>query len=124
MALPTLLFYIGDTLDGIINLRTTDASTGATSPFVIEAGSVVEVLFPPADPLLPVVLSTANPGEISIIDANLATILISGPASKSLLMKEGKKQSLDCVVTQGVSGKIQTFQYTGLVTVAKRANPE
>lgn len=121
MSVTKSLIYRGDTFKGVINLRLKDScDSNKVNPFAIEAGSVVEVRFPGATS--PVVLSTANVGEISILDTGLSTISYEGSPAKSVLLKKASDQSITVVVTQGVSTEVYTFENSKAVDIKDRAN--
>ena len=110
----------GDTIDEVVQLRIINKATDVPNSFVIEAGSDIDLRFP--GEVSTVVLSTSNVGEISIIDANIASISFNMSPVKSALLKTGKSQSIDVIVTQGISGKIQTATMSKILTVVDRAN--
>ncbi len=110
----------GDTIDEVVQLRIVNKATEVPNSFVIETGSDIELRFPGETST--VVLSTANVGEITIIDANIAAISFTMQPAKSDLLKLGKSQSIDVVVTQGISGKVQTATMSKVLTVVDRAN--
>ena len=112
------LIYKGDTFKGVINLRLKDAcDPNKVSPFPIETGSTIEIRFPGG-----VVLSTANVGEITVVDAALSVLSYEGDPTKSANLKVGVDQSLTVVVTQGISTEVYTFQQDKFLTVKVRAN--
>lgn len=109
MAKATRKIYRGDTFKGVINLRLKDScDANKVNPFAIEAGSVIEIRFKGATSV--VVLSTANVGEVTILDANLSTISYEGAPAKSLLLKTGDDMTTTVVVTQGISTEVYTFE--------------
>lgn len=113
--------YKGDTFKGTINLRLKDAyDSNKVNPFPIEAGSTIEVRFPGTTST--VVLSTANVGEITIVDTDLSTIAYEGSQVKSALLKKNTDQAITVVVTQGVSGETYTFELTKILDIKDRAN--
>lgn len=113
--------YQGDSFSDTFQLRTQNAQdTALINPFVIEAGSVVQVNFPGS--VSSVILSTDD-GTVSIVDANLSTIEYSGPASASFDLKIGTAQPVDVIVVGGITGTTTTFQSNKYITVAARANP-
>lgn len=115
------LIYRGDTFKGVISLRLKDSCDAAkVNPFVLEAGSTIEVRFPGTTST--VVLSTANAGEITILDAALSSVAFEGSSAKSLLMKKVVDASLTIVVTQGVSGEVFTFEKEKFLTIKDRSN--
>jgi hypothetical protein len=113
--------YRGDTFKGVINLRLKDScDESKVNPFVIEAGSTVEIRFP--GQTATVVLSTSTPGEVTIVDASLSTIAFEGSPAKSTLLKKIADAAITVVVTQGVSGEIFTFEKTKYLTIKDRSN--
>ena len=120
MAAKTTI-YRGDTFKGTINLRLKDSyDANKVNPFAIEAGSTIEVRFPGTTS--PVVLSTANVGEISILDTDLSTITYEGSQVKSALLKKSVDQAITVVVTQGVSTETYTFELSKILDIKDRAN--
>jgi hypothetical protein len=121
MSTTKATIYKGDTFKGVINLRLRDScDADKVNPFVIEAGSTIEIRFPGTS--APVVLSTANVGEINILDTNLSTLSYEGAPAKSALMKTGNSQAITVVVTQGVSTEVYTFQMEKFIDIKVRAN--
>jgi hypothetical protein len=115
------LVYRGDTFKGVINLRLRDSlDKYKVNPFVIEAGSTIEVRFP--GQTSPVVLSSTIPGEITILDTTLSSFSFEGSPTKSLLLKKISDSSVTVVVTQGVSGEIFTFEKERFLTIKDRSN--
>lgn len=113
--------YRGDTFKGVINLRAKDCcDENKVNPYVIEAGSLVEIRFPGATST--VVLSTANVGEVTIVDSALSTISYEGSQAKSALLKKGDNQTITVVVTQGVSTEKYTFELAKALDIKDRAN--
>lgn len=114
------IIYIGGSFTDVLQLRTQNPTIPSLiNPFLIETGSLVEVLFPND-----VVLSTANVGEVTVNDANLSTITYLGdPAKSALFTPSGKNLSpLDVRVTQGISGEVVYFEATGVLNIIKPAN--
>lgn len=121
MATAKTTIYKGDTFKGTINLRLKDSyDSNKVNPFPIEVGSTIEVRFPGTTS--PVVLSTANVGEVSIVDAALSTIAYEGSQVKSALLKKATDQAITVVVTQGVSTETYTFELTKILDIKDRAN--
>lgn len=113
--------YRGDTFEATLQLRLVDSETKISNPFPIPVGATVELIFPPADANIPVILSTANSGEITIVDADASTVSYKGDPSKSLLMAVNKNQSIDCrVITTG--GDIMTTTKAKILTVEDYPN--
>lgn len=113
--------YRGDTFKGTVNLRLKDSyDSTKINPFIIEVGSTVEVRFPGTSST--VVLSTATPGEVTIVDSDLSTITYEGSQVKSALLKKATDQAITVVVTQGVSGETYTFELTKILDIKDRAN--
>lgn len=114
-----LKIYRGDTFQGTINLRVTDpVDATRENPYPIAVGSTIQIKFPGTPS---VVLSTANVGEVTVVDAALSTISFSGAPAKSLLMDLGTNQTLTLVHTDP-TGKVTTFERTKSLDVVDRAN--
>lgn len=121
MATAKTTIYKGDTFKGTINLRLKDScDPNKVNPFPIELGSTIEIRFPGATS--PVVLSTANAGEITIVDTNLSAIAYEGSQAKSALLKKATDQAITVVVTQGISTETYTFELTKILDIKDRAN--
>lgn len=121
MALSKTTIYRGDTFKGTVNLRLKDScDPNKVNPFALEVGSTIEVRFPGATST--VVLSTANVGEVTILDSDLSTFTYEGSPTKSLLLKKGIDLSLTVVVTQGVSTEVFTFENAKFLDIKDRAN--
>lgn len=124
-----LTYFRGDTLKGNVTLRQSDPSDSTkTNPFSIPVGATVEVHFP-ADPTLAplgVVASTANAGEVSIINATLGqfSFKLSAAKSANLKMDAVNKQPLDVVVTDtsATPNEVTTFEGVKLLKIKDRAN--
>lgn len=120
--------FLGQTVRGIVNLRTLDPATGAINPYVIQTGAVINLNFPGASTTTPgtqgssVVLSTANSGEIGIITANGAQISFAMPPAKSLLLFVTKTAAVDCVITN-TDGSVDIFEAVKVYNIASQANP-
>lgn len=110
--------YIGASFSDTLGLRTKNPNiTNLYNPFVIEVGSVVEVLFPNG-----VILSTANIGEVTIDDANLSTISYLGSPAQSLTFTAADNLAIDVRVTQGISGKVEFFESLKALDIIAPAN--
>jgi hypothetical protein len=116
----------GATVKGKVNLRTKpDQFSASEFPYAIPVGSTIEVKFP-ADPVLSpsspsVVLSTANIGEITIIDATTSQIAFIMPPAKSLLLLMSKNAAVDCVITD-VSLNVDIFEQVKVFNIEDPAN--
>lgn len=110
---------IGDDFSGIIQLRLKAA--GVINPAPITGYTKIEIHFPAFDATSPVILSTVNSGEITVVDANLSTLSFSGSAAKSLLLNAGNSQKLDTIVTDS-TGKQKTYTTAEIVFIENRAN--
>jgi predicted Fe-Mo cluster-binding NifX family protein len=87
----------GQTVKGKINLRSRpDQNSPSEFPYAIPVGALVELKFAGSPS---VVLSTANVGEITIIDQTGSQISFNMPASKSALLTVEKNSAVDCVIT-------------------------
>jgi septal ring-binding cell division protein DamX len=115
-----LNLIIGDTMTGTLQLR--KQANGITNPYPIQDGAIVEIHFPPFDSSAPVVLSTANEGELTIADATLSTISFVGSITKSLLLNPGQLQKLDLVITN-TDGTQSTLTTAPVVNICPRTNP-
>ena len=110
----------GDTFTGSVTLRQKDSCDPTKQNVVpITISDTIELNFPGETST--VVLSSANPGEITITDANGSFTYLGDP-TKSLLLKLGTSQSLDCIVTLS-TGEVTTFELTKILDVKDRANP-
>lgn len=118
MALP--IIYRGQTVSGKIELRTKDACIAdLENPFVIPTGSTVEVIFPGTT--TPVHLSTATPGEVTIVDANLSTITFEMTPTKSALLKVITNGAANVKVTT-LTGKVTIFEKVKAFNIVDPAN--
>lgn len=105
MMTPALI-YKGYVFSGSISLKMSDGTSPENIfPYPIQVGAEVRVVLPPADTLVPVVLSTLTPlpspfvgNEVTITDMTEGQITFTCPASKSLLMALGNNLSLDVIV--------------------------
>jgi hypothetical protein len=121
MSSSEYLVYRGDTFKGVVNLRLKDSlDKYKVNPFIIESGSTIQVRFPGTASA--VILSSVNPGEITILDSNLSSFSFEGSPTKSLLLKKMEGASITVVVTQGVSGEVFTFEKEEFLTIKDRAN--
>lgn len=95
--------YRGSTVRGKIQLRQKDSvNPDLENQYIIPVGALIEVKFP--GEVSTVVLSTANVGEISIVDSQQATIAFVMTPAKSLLLKLSDAEAdqlaaVDVVVT-------------------------
>jgi hypothetical protein len=112
--------YRGDTFTGVIQLRQR-SETGITGPYVITPSSVIEVHFPAENSGSPVILSTANSGEITIADSALSTIVYKGSPAKSLLLKLGEEQDIQVEITTPTL-EVTTFVKEAVLQVLDRPN--
>lgn len=112
------IIYIGSTFEDTLQLRLQNASDPTLiNPFAIETGSVVQVLFPGG-----VILSSANVGEVTIIDTDLSTIRYMGTPAQSASLTVGDNQTIDVKVTQGISTKVFIFQLAKALNIITPAN--
>jgi hypothetical protein len=122
MATPIKIFR-GDTFSGVVTLRVLDSCDGAKqNPYPIVANSLIEVHFPGISPAPSVVLSTANPGEITIINAADGSFSYKGSPAKSALINKANLQPMTVVVTTP-GGTVTTWQLEKILNVYDRANP-
>jgi len=119
MACKKIEITKGDTFQGVLQLR--KSVNGVVNPYVIPTGATVAVHFPAFDASSPVILSTANVGEVTIVDQNLSTISYLGSTTKSALLNPGKMQKIDIVITE-LSGKQFTLTSEAIVYIEDRAN--
>ena len=115
-----LTIFRGDTPKGTINLFTVDPNSGLAIVYSIPTGSTIEVRWPGETST--VVLSTANVGEVTILNAAEGQFAYSMSSVKSLLLKLGDNQPLDVVVST-LAGDIYTAERVKVVKIADRANP-
>ena len=109
----------GDDFTGTFQLRIN--SGGIVNPAPIAGYEKIEIHWPAFDPSQPVILSTANLAEITVVDSALSTIAYSGAAAKSALMNAGPSQKVDIVVTDS-TGKQKTYTTAEIVFISQRAN--
>jgi hypothetical protein len=119
--------YLGQTLKGIINLRTIDPTTGAVNPYVIQSGAVIQLKFPGAGagPGLQgtsVVLSTANSGEITIVSSTASQITFSMSPTKSNLLFVTTSAAVDCIITN-TDGSEDIFEAASVYNIQAIKNP-
>lgn len=117
--------FRGDGFTGSITLRLIDACNPAQQDvYPITGLDLIEVHFPGISPAPSVVLSSANPGEVTITDPN-GTFTYAGTSVKSDLMNlsvNGVKQPLTIVVTPS-GGEPKTFEIPKYLNIVDRANP-
>lgn len=116
--------YRKDTIRGRLQLRTKNQiNPDLEDNFPIPVGALVEVTLP-GESGTSVVLSTANTGEIDIVDADLSTVDFTCPIAKSELLLVGDA-ALDCIVTDvnQTPNVVTTFQRAKVLRIADRANP-
>lgn len=124
MATVNVVFR-GDTLKGNITLRqqTDPNDPQSIKPYPVPTGAKIEIHFPAAASTSPVVLSTANAGEVTVLSAIDGQLTFKGAPAKSLLLAIGDKQGLDIVVTDTAgSGDVTTFEQLKVLTVKDRVN--
>lgn len=118
MALP--IIYRGQTVSGKIELRTKDfCISDLENPFPIPTGSLVEIIFPGAT--APVILSTANSGEVTVSDALLSTITFEMTPTKSLLLKVIDNGVVNLRVTS-LTNKVTIFEKIKAFKIVDIAN--
>lgn len=121
------LIYRGQTFQGRINLKQNDGiDPNNIFPYIILGGSVVEVHFP-ADPNAPnsgapVILSTANVGEINVDQPTLGSFLFTGSPTKSLNLEVGSRLSVDVKITEP-GGDVRIFEKQKVLTIKDTDNP-
>lgn len=116
-----ITIFRGDTFQGTITLRVIDACDSTKqNPFVLDPLDTIAVYFPGT--ASSVILSSATPGEITILDAALGKFSYKGDPVKSALLKLGTAQALDVVYTTA-AGDVTTFEKVKIVEVKDRANP-
>lgn len=119
--------YRGDVIEGRFQLRLTSQSNPLVQlPYVLPVSRLIELRFPGGTAAAPVsvVLSTLTAGEITIDDANAATISFKMPAAKSLLLQVTKNAAVDCVVTDTgpTPNEPLTFEKVKVYAFQDRAN--
>lgn len=114
-----ITIFRGSTFTGSVTLRLTDpCNSDQQNPVPIDGTDVIQLKFPGITSGAPVILSTANSGEITITDAN-GTFSYKGSATKSLLLglsAAAAAGALDCIVTR-TSGVILIFEQLKLLIV-------
>lgn len=115
-----LTIFRGDTPRGQINLYQQDPDSGLSKVYSIPVGSQIDIHFP--GETATVVLSTANVGEVTILDAANGQITFAMSSAKSLLLAVGDNQALDTIVTTP-SSEIFTAERSKVVKIQDRANP-
>lgn len=121
MAAPIKIFR-GDTFEGKVTLRLLDAcETNKQDYFVIPSGATIQVFLPGISPAPSVILSTATPGEITILNAAEGSFKYKGGPSKSVLLNKGANQAITAVIT-ALDGTVTTFQVEKILNVYDRAN--
>jgi hypothetical protein len=121
------IVYRGQTLTGTVNLRISDASSGVEFPYAIPTGSTIVINFPgiivPTPPATStsVELSTANSGEVSIVDATQSKIAFNMSPTKSLLLALNSNADVDVIVT-APSGKVDIFELVNIYNIVDYAN--
>ena len=97
------LIIRGQTFKGAVSLKQDDGCNPQNVfPYVLAATDVIEVHFPQDKDLaipVPVILSTTNVGEITIVSLPLGQFTYVGAPAKSLLLGIGKNLSIDIKVT-------------------------
>lgn len=114
-----LNIFRGDTPKGSVNLYSKDPVTGISVAYSIPTGALIEFFFP-GDPTT-VILSTANVGEVTIINAVNGNVGFAMSAIKSAVLKLGANQALDCRVTT-LTGDILTAERVKVLKIVDRAN--
>lgn len=117
-----LFITIGDDATGMFQLR--KKVSGVINPYPIPVNAIVQIHFPAFDPTVPVMLSSAVLGEVTIVDAALSTISFAMPKAKSLLLNPGESQKVDVVIIDVDNGnKEYTLTSAAVISIAERANP-
>lgn len=115
-----LTIFRGDTPKGTINLYTQDPNTGLAIVYNIITGSQISIFFPGTT--ASVELSSANPGEVTVLNAAEGQIAYAMDSTKSDLLKLGDNQAIDVVVTTP-SNDVLTAERVKIVKIVDRANP-
>lgn len=113
----------GATIKGKINLRSKpDQNSASEFPYVIPVGAVIELKFPGETST--VVLSTANAGEITVIDPDASQISFVMSAAKSALLEVNATAAVDCVVTDASISpeNVDIFEQTKVFNIEDPAN--
>jgi hypothetical protein len=115
----------GQSFKGVAHLKTVDVAGLNPQPYVIVNTDVIEVHLP-ADPNAPnsgapVILSTANSGEVTRNSPDPGDVSFNGPPAKTLLMEVGPNLALDVKVTH-LDGSIDIFEQLSIINVTDPAN--
>ena len=112
--------FRGDTKKFKAVLKVKDQFIGLYQVYAIPTGATIEVYFP--GDTASVVISTATPGEVTIVDAANGVISCVVPKTKTPLMKLGDNQAIDAIVTE-LTGDVTTAEKVKSLYVKDRANP-
>jgi microcystin degradation protein MlrC len=122
--------YQGNTITGLLKLRLVDpCDPKVMSSYPLKTTDKVEIKFPSTTPGQSVVLSTANPGEVTmLLDGGgkpTGDVTFNGDTTKGALLNPGLKQTVTFVVTDTVA--VPNTVYTGedakSLNVLVAANP-
>ena len=120
MATTEIKAIRGDTIEGSINLRETDAcDADKENTYVIPTGSDIEMRF--AGEASTVSL-TSGASEVTIVDASKGQLTFKISPTKSALLKTGSKQTITLHVNYNAGADRKTFQKKSIFTVEDRAN--
>lgn len=110
----------GQSFKGVAHLKTVDSGGSNAQPYAFQVGDVVEMHLP-ADTNAPnsgapVILSTANVGEITVDTPDPGDITFNGPPAKTLLTLVGTNLALDVKVTH-TDGSIDLFEKEKIINI-------
>ena len=115
--------YVGDTITMTLQLRTKDlVNPDLENYFPLPATRTIVAKLP--GNVSSVVASSANPGEITVVDAAKSTITAVWVPANTINLKEGVA-AVDVVVTDTgvVPNVVTTFEKLKVVTIKSAENP-
>lgn len=119
---PAVIFR-GDTVTGHCALKQVDSQNpNYVTPFAIPGGAVIEVIFPGPSGVS-VVLSTANSGEITVLNPANGYFSYLMSTAKSALLVTGQALAIDVVVSTASPVTQTTFEKCKILDIRDRANP-
>lgn len=117
--MDTLTIYKGDTVEEIVQLRKKNKCTDVCNNYPLPSGTKVVLSFPGEDQSVTI---SSDDGEVDIIDYSLSTLSFKLSPTKSILLKTGKKQELDVIVTLAGTGSVKTAEIVDILDIYDRAN--